>query len=168
MVDLSSIRNAAVFDGMTDADLKQLGSIAHEELSNPGDRLIQRGDLAETFYVIRDGCFTLSIMMNAAGRQIDVPIEEKGRGAALVWSSLVEPRMSIYSIHCKTPGAVVALPRQAMLELMASDPGLGYRFMTNLCQIVRSRASTLQELWIEEVEQSMTRVKHWVKENMST
>ena len=161
MVDLSSLRSAEVLEGLTGADLKKLGAIAQEEQSASGDRLIQRGALADTFYVVRDGRFALSIIMNAAGSQIEVTIEEKGRGAALGWSSLVEPRTSIYSIHCTLAGAVIGIPRPALLELMAADPGLGYRFMTNLCQLIRSRASALQDLWIEEVEQSMGRVKYW-------
>ena len=166
MVDLSSIRDASVFAGLTASDLSKLGAIAREQPSAPGDRLIQRGDPAEMFYVVRDGRFALTIAMNAAGSKIEVPIEEKGRGAALGWSALVEPGTSIYSVYCTLPGAVISLPREAVLELMSSDAGLGYRFMTDLCQIVRSRASALQGLWIEEVEQSMTRVKYWQNKDL--
>ncbi|MBM4116412.1 cyclic nucleotide-binding domain-containing protein [bacterium] len=162
MVDLRSLSAADMLAGLTDADLQKLGAIAEERQTAPGEQLLKRGDTAESLYLIRDGRFALTIAIVAAGHQTEVPIEEKGRGDMLGWSALVEPRTSIYTAVCTLPGSVIVIPRDAFLVLAASDAGLGYRFMINLCRLIKSRASTLQALWIEEVEQSMSRVKYWL------
>lgn len=161
MFDLSAISNAPALQGLTSADLEKLSAVTSERAVARGDRLFGRGENADTFYIVKAGTIALTIPLRVGGEDIDTAIEEKSAGEALGWSALVEPYDSIYSAHCSADGSVIVLPRSAFLKLTAADPGLGYRFMTRLTALIGGRARVLQSLWVEEVEQSMSRVRYW-------
>jgi len=168
MVDLSSIHEAAILNGLTEPDLEKLGAIAYEKEVRKGERLFSRGMDADTFYIVEEGRFSLSILLRVLDGKVEAAIEEIAAGGAFGWSALVEPRESIYSAYCTEDGSVVALPRGAMEELMSSDEGLGHRFSRNLGELIGGRVRVLQDLWIQEVQQSMLRVSFWTHTKTST
>jgi hypothetical protein len=88
-------------------------------------------------------------------------VEEKGALDAFGWSSLVEPRTSIYSCYCIEAGAAIAFPRKQLEALMMSNRRLGEEFLHNLNELIGTRVRVMQELWLDEVSQSMARVQHW-------
>ena len=100
MVDLSSIQNAAIFEGVGQPEIRELESIARVEQAAKGDCLFSHGDAADTFYLVKDGKFALTIQVRALDEHFEMPIEEKVAGEALGWSALVEPHRSIYSAYC--------------------------------------------------------------------
>ncbi len=167
MDDLSSIQNAAIFDGLKQSGIRELESIARLEPAARGERLFRHGDAADTFYLVKDGRFTLTIEMRALDDHFEIPVEEKVAGEALGWSALVEPHRSIYSAYCTQSGSVVAFSRGDLEELMSSDLNLGQRFWRNLNQLIGSRIRPLQQLWIEEVERSIERVNYWSHTKLS-
>ena len=167
MDDLSSIQNAAIFDDLRQPEIRELESIARVEQAGKGERLFRHGDAADTFYLVKDGRFTLTIEMRALDDHFEIPVEEKVAGEALGWSALVEPHRSIYSAYCTQSGSVVAFSRGDLEELMSSDLNLGQRFWRNLNQLIGSRIRPLQQLWIEEVERSIGRVNYWSHTKLS-
>ena len=167
MVDLSSIQNAVIFDGLGPAEIREFESIARMEQTAKGERLFRHGDIADTLYLVKDGRFALTIQVRALDDHFEMPVEQKLGGDALGWSSLVEPHQSIYSAYCTRSGSVVAFSRGDLEGLMSSDPNLGHRFSHNLNQLIGGRIRALQQLWIEEVERSMERVDYWSHTKLS-
>lgn len=168
MLDLSCIASAEILEGLSPSQLEKLGAIAFEQATLQGERLFARGEQAETFYIVKEGRYALTITLRALGADSEIAVEEKAPGEAFGWSALVEPHDSIYSGYCTEDGAVVTIPRSAMLELLDADDGLGRRFTANLTQLIGARARVLQDLWIEEVQRSMPRVRHWAEMDLST
>jgi CRP/FNR family transcriptional regulator len=167
MDDLSSIQNAAIFDGLKQSEIRELESIARLEPAARGERLFRHGDAADTFYLVKDGRFALTIEVRALDNHFEIPVEEKVAGEALGWSALVEPHRSIYSAYCTQSGSVVAFSRGDLEELMSSDLNLGQRFWRNLNQLIGSRIRPLQQLWIEEIERYIERVNYWSHTKLS-
>jgi CRP-like cAMP-binding protein len=161
MVDLATIQNAAIFDGLTQSEIQELTDIGREEHVAKGDRLFHRGDEANNLYIVKGGRFALTMQLRMLDDLIEMAVEEKATGDALGWSSLVDPFRSIYSAYCTLDGSVAAFARRDLEDLMSSDTHLGYRFSRNLCQLIGTRIRALQELWIEEIQQSMARVDYW-------
>ena len=161
MVDLSAIGKAPILRGLTADDLRQLGAIAREQKFLRGERVFTNNQSAECFYIARSGRFALSVGLRALDTQRQLVVEEKAALDAFGWSALVEPRQSIYSADCTAPGTVVAFPRADLEELMAANTRLGEEFSRNLNELIGDRVRVLQQLWIDEVEQSMARVRHW-------
>ena len=63
---------------------------------------------------------------------------------------------------------MAAFPRSPLEARLASDPELARRFMTNLAQTVGDRVRALQNLWIEEIQQSMARVNYWTHDKITS
>lgn len=168
MVDLSSIHEAAILNGFTEPDLEKLGAIAYEKETQKGEQLFSRGMNADTFYIVKQGRFSLTILLRVLDGETEAAIEEIVAGGALGWSALVEPHESIYSVYCTEDGSVVALPRGALEALMSSDEGLGHRFSRNLSELVGGRVRVIQDLLIQEIQQSMLRVSFWTHSKTST
>ena len=161
MDDLSSIQNAAIFDDLRQPEIRELESIARVEQAAKGERLFHHGDAADTFYLVKNGRFALTIQVRELDEYFEIPVEGKVTGEALGWSALVEPHRSIYSAYCTQSGSVFAFSGGDLEELLFSDPNLGHRFSRNLSRLIGSRIHTLQQLWIEEVERSIKRIDYW-------
>ncbi len=162
MVDLSSIEKAEVLQGLAVADLADLGKIASEQEFQSGDRLFVRGEEANVLYIATRGRFALTVELRCFDGHEEVAIEEPKVLDAFGWSSLVAPHTSIYSGYCSEDGAVVAFPREQLEALMNANRHLGAELMHNLNQLIGGRVRALQKLWLDEVSQSMTRVKRLI------
>lgn len=167
MDDLHSIRHAAILAGLAGSELEELANIAREQRVAKGDRLFARGDEADQLFIVEQGRFVLTIQARALGDPTEIAIEAKVAGDALGWSALVEPFRSVYTAYCVQDGSVVAFPRGDLVNLMSSDTDLGYRFSVNLSQLIGNRLRALQDLWVEEVEQSSARVNYWSHNKLS-
>lgn len=168
MFDLSAIPNARLLEGLTQAQLQELGEIAQLREARQGECVVTRGESADTIYLVRDGRFALTVALRDLSDEAEIAIEELETGGAFGWSALVAPQRSIYSVYCIADGSAVALPGEALQELMASDTELGHRFCGNLSELIGGRLRIMQNLWIAEVEQSTARVRHWEHSAIST
>jgi CRP/FNR family cyclic AMP-dependent transcriptional regulator len=168
MVDLSSVRNAAILQGLDQSHLTQLAAIASERDTREGEMLFARGQEADTFYIARRGRFALALPLRVFGGHTDMPVEETGALDAFGWSSLVEPHRSIYSAYCTFDGAVFAFPGDQMRRMIESNDRLGHRLSANLNKLIGARIRAVQDLWVGEVEQSTARIQHWTQSDMSS
>lgn len=168
MVDLSSIAEADILRGLTKEDLVELGAIACEQEFARRDCLFKRGEEAKTFYIATRGRFALTVAIRYFDRDAEMAIEEKDALDAFGWSSLVTPRTSIYSGYCMEDGAAVAFARDPLEALMTTHPDLGTKLLHNLNELIGARVRVLQNLWLDEVSQSMARVQHWTHTELTT
>lgn len=168
MVDLHPIRDATILKGLAEAELETLGAIGRMVAVDPGDRLFERAQPAESLYIVQAGQFALTVMIRAVGDDVETAIEELGPGDAFGWSSLVSPHDFVYSAYATTIGSLAVFERGRLEALLSSDTNLGFRFMSNLSELIGQRVRLLQQLWIEEVEQSMARVMYWTQQSAST
>jgi CRP-like cAMP-binding protein len=162
MVDLSSIQEAAALRGLAQADLRTLASIAQEREIRQGERLITQGEETETFYIVRTGRVALMVRLRVLDSMVELAVEKLGALDAFGWSALVAPYRSIYSARCTEDGVVIAFPAQELKALAEANSSVGYRLTANLSELIGDRVRTLQQLWLEEIEQHMDRVKHWM------
>jgi CRP-like cAMP-binding protein len=167
MVDLSSIETADILRGLTKADLIELGEVACEQEFKRGDHLFKRGEEAETFFIATRGRFALTVALRVFDGHVGMAVEDKVALDAFGWSSLVEPHTSIYSGYCIEDGAVVAFPRDRLEALMTTNSRLGAKFLHNLNELIGARMRVAQNLWLDEVSESMARVRHWTETDLT-
>ena len=161
MVDLSSVRDAPILEGVTAEEIAELEAIARIDATVTGARLFARGEDAKRFYIVKDGAYSLSLPLRRFDDVSELAVEEKGTGEALGWSALVAPHRSIYSCYCTAEGHLFSFGRGDLTRLMSLDSGLGTRISINLNRLIADRLRFLQGLWIEEIEQSTSRVERW-------
>jgi CRP-like cAMP-binding protein len=168
MVDLSCVEQADVLRGISKEDLAELGAISSEQEFNARDRLFKRGEEAKNFYIATRGQFALTVDLRVFDGRNEIAVEDKGPLDAFGWSSLVEPGRSIYSGYCTETGAAIVFPKQPLEALMTTNWRLGEELLHNLNELIGTRVRVLQELWLNEVSQSMARVQHWSQADVST
>jgi CRP-like cAMP-binding protein len=167
MVDLSAIEKADILHGLTKSDLADLGAIARVQEFKRRDCLFKRGEEASALYIAMRGRFALTVDLRVFDGRRELAVEDKGALDAFGWSSLVEPRTSIYSGYCTEDGAVVAFPRKQLEALMIDNRPLGEEFLHNLNELIGTRVRVLQKLWLDEVSQSMARVQYWSHDELT-
>jgi CRP-like cAMP-binding protein len=160
-MDLTSIESADILRELSKTDLGHLGEIAREEEFERGDCLFERGKEATTFYIATRGRFALTVGLRIFDDYSEMGIEELEALDAFGWSSLVEPRTSIYSCYCIEAGAAVTFAREPLETLMATHSDLGERLLHNLNRLIGARVRVMQDHWLDEVSLSMARVQHW-------
>ena len=167
MVDLSRIAEADVLRGIAEADLNELGEIAIEQEFKRRDRLFERGKEAKTLYIATSGRFALTVGLRTFDRISEIVAEEKDALHAFGWSSLVEPRTSIYSGYCIEDGGAIAFPNGSLEALMTTNYRLGEQLLHNLNELIGARVRVLQNLWLGEVSQLTSRVLHWSRSELT-
>lgn len=167
MIDFTAIRNAAILKGLDQSELDQLSAIAGETETQDGERLLTRGQLADTLYIVKQGRFALTLPVRVFDQSDEFVVEEKGALDAFGWSSLVEPNTSIYSAYCTSNGALITLPAEELQQLIQTHERLGQRISSNLNRLIGNRVRTLQDLWVDELENSRARVDYWTHTDMS-
>jgi CRP-like cAMP-binding protein len=167
-MDLAAIDRADILRGLTPEDLAEIGTIAGEQEFKRKDRLFQRGEAAENFYIATHGRFALTVNARLFDRYVEMAVEEVDSLGAFGWSALVEPRTSIYSGYCTEDGAAIVFPRKRLEDLMTSNRRLGEEFLHNLNELIGTRVRALQQLWLDEVSQSTARVIHWSHSELTT
>ena len=150
-----------MLEGVTDEALVELEAIARLEEATKGERLFVRGEPAAKFYIVKEGAFSLTLPLRRLDDVLELALDEKRTGAALGWSTLVAPYLSIYSCFCTAEGSLFSFERGDLARLMSMDRDLGTRISINLNQMIAGRLRFLQNLWIEEIEQSRARVDRW-------
>jgi CRP-like cAMP-binding protein len=167
MIDFTAIRSAAILKGLDQSELDQLSAIAGETETQDGERVFTRGQLADTLYIVKHGRFALTLPVRVFDQSNEFVVEEEGALDTFGWSSLVEPNTSIYSAYCTSNGALITLPAEELQQLIQTHERLGQRISSNLNKLIGNRLRTLQDLWIDELENSRARVDHWTHTDMS-
>jgi len=168
MTDLAPIRNAPMLEGLAESHIAELGAVAAERQARGGERLFSRGEAADTFYIVKDGTFALTVALRRLGSTVELGVEEKRSGDALGWSALVAPHQAIYSCFCTEDGSLISFSRAPLERLLSADSELGGRFLQNLGRLVGDRVRAMQDLWIDEIQHSMARVNYWTHAEVTT
>ncbi len=168
MMDLSSIRNSVIFEGLDEADLARLAEVADERECRAGERLFKRGEPANALYVAQSGRFALTLSVRQFDAHQEFAVEEKAASDAFGWSCLVEPRTYIYSAYCTSNGAVACFASEDLHRVLSDSHHLGHQLAHNLNVLIGARVRAVQDLWIDELEQSRARVATWTHTEMTS
>jgi CRP-like cAMP-binding protein len=130
---------------MSESQLSLIGGCAQNRAFEDGDYLMQEGEAADSFYVIRLGRVALEIFVPQRGA---VTIETIDEGGLVGWSWLVPPfhvhldARALGSVH------VVAFDAACLRGKADADPELGYELMRRFIPVIveRLQATRVQML----------------------
>ncbi len=116
--------------------------------------LFRMGDPADRLFLVERGRIRLTIPMLIRGREEEVFIEEKSPGETVGRSALVPPYRFTLFATATVETEIIALQREALLELCQRSPSVGCRIALNLSSIVTQRMQLIQTMWIREMERT--------------
>jgi CRP/FNR family transcriptional regulator, cyclic AMP receptor protein len=101
-----------------------------------GEFLLRRGDLANRFYLIQQGCVAVESPRPA---EPPVEIERLGSGEVLGWSWLFPPYRWHFDARALKPTRAIFLYGTRLREECENDPEFGFELMRRINQVVVQR-----------------------------
>ena len=155
-MDTATLRRAAIFGELQDAEAARLLAVAHPQRCQKGERLFLLGDHADRLYVVMTGSMELTFPLSFGGVVRDVPVESKAPGAALGWSALVKPHRFTLSTRATETSELAAFLRQDLFQVFEADPRIGYLVMRHIAEVVGRRLLQVEALWARELQRAVT------------
>ena len=113
-----------------------LRNVATRRQFRPGEAILRQRETADQFYLIEEGRVSLDYELP---RQHLVKIQEMGPGEALGWSWLAPPNKWQFSATAIDSVTASAFPVEALRDLFAREPSLGYAIMERAAQALLER-----------------------------
>ena len=142
-----NFRPCYLFDDLTDKHVNQVISITRKITVKKGQRIFTEDEEATALYIIEEGTVEL---MTRIEDDFEMPITILRKpGDCFGTSALIAPHVYSLSARCVADGALLAIERTALQQLMMKDHEVGCTMMKNLAQHYLERLKqTRQELRI--------------------
>ncbi len=139
------LRQHPFLHGLSDVDMKTLIGCASNVRFPEGSRLINEGELANKFFLIRAGRVALETEIPGKGA---IRVQTSGPGEVLGWSWLISPYRWHFSGVAVTDTRAIALDGECLRTKCETDKAFGYEMLKRLALVMERRleATRLQLL----------------------
>ncbi len=134
MIDL--IRGHSFFEGLSSEDLAFVTGCAKNVVFKEGQVIANPGDMANDFYLISDGGVAISLEIPPRKPFIFQMLREND---VLGLSWLIPPYRWTVSAKVMQPTRAIAIDGSCLRKKCEEDPGLGFKLMKHLVQILVAR-----------------------------
>lgn len=155
MTNIEHLRRAELTNGLSEAQLQLLATIAREFSLRSGEILFRLGDEADTIFVVVSGSVQLTIPLKVVGEERDIVIETLAAGDSLAWSSMIAPHRLTTSARATASSQLIGFVRSDLLSLLDDVPEVGYVVMTNLANIMGRRLIVTNAMWVRELQRTV-------------
>ncbi len=152
--DLSDLLQQHPFlAGLSHEHLQTLVGCASNVRFTEGTTVIQEGQMANKFYLVRSGRVALQMQVTGKG---ELRIQTVGPGEILGWSWLISPYRWHFSGVVVLDTRAIALDGECLRNKCEKDPHFGYEMLKRLAQVMERRleATRLQLLDVYGMPQS--------------
>ena len=125
-----------LFGALKAPDVEALMRIGTEQRLHVGEQLLTEGTHHDAIYLVLDGELSVSV----SGR--NAAIAYVGQGEMVGEMSLLESQPASATLCAITPVTVLRIPRDALEESLATDPGFSMRFYRALGMLLSHRLRT--------------------------
>lgn len=125
-----------LLEGLAADTLVLLAGCARNVRFDQGTRLLQRGDSADVFYLVRHGSVVLETYVPGRG---PVTVETLEAGEVLGWSWLSEPYRWHLDARALTMVRATAFDGACVRGKCQEDPAFGYELMSRFAQALLER-----------------------------
>lgn len=141
--------------GLPEDQVQEALSLGTRISLSSGAQLFALGDEADRIFIIERGLVRLTLPMQVRGKEQNVLVEEMGPGQTVGWSALIPPYRFTLKATASIETEMIALSREALRELFAADPSIGYAVSLNVAAVVGQRLQLFQAMWLREMQRSV-------------
>lgn len=147
-----TLRECAVFQRLTDEQMKEVESLSVEDVYESGSTMFRAGDSAAQVFVIAEGKVALQMELpeKATNLHKRVSVDVISKGELCGWSGIVEPHVHTLTGVCLQPTNVVAIDASKLSALMDRDCTLAREVLYGLIGVVASRLRDTMQLLVSE------------------
>lgn len=133
---VNTLRQADIFDELTNTQLELIASICTERHYQAGDIIFEENTPGDELYIIVNGAVEIQVDPSLVGKDITsgaYTIATLRRGQSFGEVSLVDQGLRSAGARCSQQDTVLTLiPRDKLMLMCDTYPQLGYRLMRNL------------------------------------
>ena len=170
MLDTGLLSRFRFFSDIADDGQEAIAQLGELLDFKTGDIIFRNGEFSDYLYGVVTGEVELSLVYQDKVLKADIKYEEENQsrfevvekpinvavvdpGKIFGWSALVSKRRRTLTAKCLHSSQVIALPGDALKDLLDRDPTLGYKLMTRLSDLIsgrlEDRTEKLIEAWVE-------------------
>lgn len=146
------LKDFAFLKDFSDDQLNKLASLAKEENHLAGTNMYQKGDVARSLYLIKEGKVALfmdtDMGHNKPPMQVTVDIITKGE--SMGWSAVVEPYSYTLTARCLDDTKFIAFDTFQLRKLMEEDCALGFKIMQAVAKVISARLTHTRIILVGE------------------
>jgi CRP-like cAMP-binding protein len=148
MVELSTLTQVDIFEGLSDQQLRRLANISHEVEYRQGDMIFRENMPGDSMYIVLDGEVEIQVDPRILGEELPkntkpAPITVIRRGQSFGEVALVDEGVRSASAVCISERVqLLSIPRAAFLQICQKYPTIGCRVMFNIAADLASRIRT--------------------------
>jgi len=146
------LKDFSFFKDFSDDQLNKLASLAKEDNHLAGMHMYQKGDVARSLYLIKDGKVALfmdaEMGHNKPPMQVTVDIITKGE--SMGWSAVVEPYLYTLAARCLDDTKFIAFDAFQLRKLMEEDCALGFKIMQAVAKVISTRLTHTRIILVGE------------------
>ena len=141
-VDAEELAAVGFFDGIAPQHLAQIARYSKRIQFAAEDTILQQGELANRFYVIKSG--RVAIEFNAGGRR--VPVQIIGSGDAVGFSWFFNSDTMHFTARALEPVEAVFFYGTLLREECELDRDLGYELMRRTAEVMLKRLEAMHRM----------------------
>ncbi len=130
------VKEIDLFRGIDPEVMEEIANICSEEKYTKDTVLFEKGEEAESLYILEQG--TLNLVIKNGGSLIYGLTEP---GEVFGWSSLVESGLYTASGVCATDTKVVKIEREKLERVFDRHPEVGFKVLKRLAGVISQRLS---------------------------
>lgn len=154
MTDEATIRRLPLFDGLDDASITALGTIARQHTLRTDETLFRQGDYARSFYAVAAGGVRL-IEHTTEGKVVNLKVYGTGDIFGLLAVAGVFPHYA--EIVAVTHSTIIAFDGEKTRHLMQRHPAIALRVIDFLVDHVHHAHDRIRQMAVEKAEQRLAR-----------
>jgi CRP-like cAMP-binding protein len=141
MISPERLRRFSHHAGCPDRVLRGLAMQADNHSFKAGERIFREGDPSTHLMFLEAGEIDIVCRL---GDQREVVVDTLVPGETLSWSAVLGPHLLSATAIGKKDGRLIRIQAEAVRRMCAENPAYGYRLMTEIARVIRSRLAATQ------------------------
>lgn len=152
MINVNLLNGVKFLDSLNKNELEKVAEFCHLAEFKKGSKIFNRGDHAESLYIIRSGKVDLCLQISILLETREIVLDTKQEGDFFGWSSLIDPYRFTLSANCDDDCVLIQMDGKNTLSLCHKENHIGFIFMENLAKVIGDRLDKMQYICEREIE----------------
>lgn len=149
MVSIDELRSILLLQDLPESVLEQVGAMAQLQIYSDGTVLFHEDEHPEYMYMLLNGKVLLEVEASA---NINVTLGAIKPGFSFGLTALLPGEKSMVSAICVEPCEAISVHGEKLLELLHLDFEIGFRIMSKVVAIYKSRVDRRTSQFLKALE----------------
>jgi CRP-like cAMP-binding protein len=150
MITRDSLASFDLFTGIPGDVLEAVAKHCEEVSISKDGYVFREGERAEKIHLLIKGSIALRVNLTSRPDYVTVSIVNRPH-QTIGWSGLVAPNHYTASAYCEEDSRLIAIPADAFMRVLESNPEAGFKVMLRLTEIIADRLRNSRQALIKTI-----------------